>query len=188
MKLFINLGIYIALFFVLVGSLGWYLAPRDELQKAEAIVAISGGDTKARTVTAAGLYNDKWASQLIVAGAAADPDSISNADQMRHIAIEEGVPTTAIRTETTSRDTKENAIKVAETFPEPPERIILVTSPYHQRRAFYQFEAAFPDTEIINYPAYDKTWRRSLWWVTPDGWYLTLSESAKLVFINITDK
>lgn len=185
MKLIIKIILAIASFLLVVGLLGWYLAPRDELQKSEAIVAISGGDTQARTVTAANLYKQGWANQLIVAGAAADPDSISNADQMRHIAIDEGLPSTAIRTETTSRNTAENAIKVAETFLVAPERLILVTSPYHQRRAYQEFQAAFPDTEIINYPAFDQTWRRSLWWITPEGWYLTISESAKLVFNKI---
>ena len=172
-----------ALFFLVVAGLGWYLAQRDDLKKADAIVAISGGDTKARTLTAAQLYTDKWSKQLVVSGAAADPDSVSNAVQMRQIAINEGVPAEAIRTEDNSRDTKENADKVASTFTVAPKTIILVTSPYHQRRAFEQFSVAFPDTEIINYPAFDKTWRRSLWWVTPSGWYLTISESAKLLLI-----
>ena len=185
MKLIIKISLAIVSFLVVVGLLGWYLAPRDDLQKSEAIVAISGGDTESRTVTAANLYKQGWATQLIVAGAAADPDSISNADQMRHIAINQGVPSTAIRTETTSRDTAENAVKVAQTFQTSPRRLILVTSPYHQRRAYQEFQAAFPDTVIINYPAFDQTWRRSLWWITPDGWYLTLSESAKLVFNKI---
>ena len=185
MTLIIKICLAIGSFLLVVGLLGWYLAPRDDLQKSDAIVAISGGDTKSRTITAANLFKDGWANQLIVAGAAADPDSISNADQMRHIAIDQGVPSTAIRTETRSRDTAENAVKVAETFVVTPRRLILVTSPYHQRRAFQEFETAFPDTEIINYPSFDQTWRRSLWWITPDGWYLTLSESAKLVFNKI---
>jgi uncharacterized SAM-binding protein YcdF (DUF218 family) len=176
--------IFIALFFLTVAGLGWYLAPRDNLKKADAIVAISGGDTKARTETASKLYSDGWSKQLVVSGAAADPNSVSNAVQMRQIAINEGVPATAIRTENDSKDTKENADKVASTFKVAPKTIILVTSPYHQRRAYEQFEMAFPKTEIINYPAFDKTWRRSLWWVTPSGWYLTISESAKLIFIN----
>ena len=60
-----------ALFFLVVAGLGWYLAPRDDLKKADAIVAISGGDTKARTLTASHLYADKWSKQLVVSGAAA---------------------------------------------------------------------------------------------------------------------
>jgi len=188
MKILIKVGLILVVFMLVVGLLGWYLAPRDELQKADAIVAISGGDTRARTLTAADLYNDGWAPLLIVAGAAADPGSVSNAVAMRQIAIAEGdVPSSAIRTEDDSRNTEENAYNVAELFPETPKRIILVTSPYHQRRAYNRFKVALPRTEIINYPAFDQTWRRSLWWITPSGWYLTISESVKLVYISLTD-
>jgi len=188
MKFLISIGLLVVAFVLVLGGLGWYLAPRDELTKADAIVAISGGDTRARTLTAAGLYKDGWAPSLVVAGAAADPGSISNAVAMRRIAIAEGgVPSNVIRTEDDSRNTEENAYNVAETFPETPEKIILVTSPYHQRRAYNRFKVALPDTEIINYPAFDKTWRRSLWWITPEGWYLTISESVKLLYLNTTE-
>lgn len=180
--------ILVLLFLVFFGGLGlvgWYLAPNDELQQADAIIAISGGDTKARTDEASSLYLRGWAPRLIVAGAASDPESPSNATVMRRIAVSQGVPESAITVEDYSRDTNENANKVAELFAEKPAKVILVTSPYHQRRASFEFEKVLPDTEIINHSAFDQTWRRSLWWITPKGWYLTISESVKLIFLKV---
>ena len=177
--------IALVLFFLGVGVLGWYLSPRDDPEKVDAIVAISGGDTKARTDTAVILYKEGWSTRIIFAGAASDPNSPSNATVMRRIAVASGVPESSIIVEDYSRDTKENANNVANIFDTKPSSIILVTSPYHQRRAYVEFSKSLPDTKIINYPAFDQTWRRSLWWINPWGWYLTISESIKLLIISL---
>jgi len=173
------------IFLAIIVGLGWYLAPNDPLEKSDYIIAISGGDTAARADEAIELYEDGYAPLIIFAGGALDPSSPSNAAIMKRRAERAGVPSYAVSIEEASQDTAQNANNVAMLFEgeEPPERIILVTSPYHQRRAFILFEQAFPDTEIINHPAADQTWRRSLWWVDPKGWYLTISETIKTVYV-----
>lgn len=168
--------------------LGYYLAPQDELRRVDAIVAVSGGDNEARTETAVELYQSGWADQIIFSGAARDPQSPSNAEIMKREAIEMGVSKRRILTEELSQDTRDNASNVAELAKDNNiDSMILVTSPYHQRRAFIEFQNAFEGQEvtILNYSAKDQKWRRSQWWISPRGWYLTTSESLKIAFTEL---
>src|SRR5690606_33068531 len=61
-------------------------------EPADVIVAVSGGDTAARTREAIRLYHDGWAPRLVFSGAAEDKNSPSNAAVMRDIALASGVP------------------------------------------------------------------------------------------------
>lgn len=169
------LGIYALL-------ISLYLPVQDPLKKADAIIVVSGGDTKGRTMHGIDLYEKGYAPKLIFSGAAKDPASISNAKAMMVIAAARGVPTTAISLEETSRDTKENA-KSTQALAAQYKTIILVTSDYHQRRVYQEFKQAYPgDTEFINAPAKDKYWGRKSWFFTPYGWWISLTEPAKLLF------
>ncbi|MEX0932182.1 MAG: YdcF family protein [Candidatus Saccharimonadales bacterium] len=169
------------------GVLAWaahYISPQDQLEKADAIVAVSGGDSKARSDEAVELYKAGWAPQLIFSGAAADPSSESNAQAMANIAIAKGVDEADIALDEVSKNTKENAQEVSNIIKERNhEKVILVTSPYHQRRAFLEFRARLSeDISIINYPAHDNWWSRNKWWFTPQGWYLTITETPKTLW------
>jgi uncharacterized SAM-binding protein YcdF (DUF218 family) len=59
---------------------------------------------------------------------------------------------------------------------------ILVTSPYHQRRAAMLFEREFGRAALTfrNHPADDPDWDPNLWWTTDSSRSLTLLELAKL--------
>lgn len=174
-------GVIVLLVFLHVGA--QKIAAEDDLRKANAIVAISGGNTKARTLEAVRLYQNDWAPLLIFSGAAADPDAPSNAEQMREIAIENGVPPDAIVLDHFSTNTQENAAEVS-VFTEALhiDKVILVTSPYHQARASIEFEQRLEQSiEIINHPAPDIDWSPELWWSTPRGWYLTVTELPKTI-------
>lgn len=193
-KYFVGLVIFVAL--IIVG-LTAYLSPDDlrschgiitghaPCQTVDAIVAVSGGDTSARTESAIQLYKDGWAPLLIFSGAAEDKSGPSNASIMRLQAVKEGVPEGAITIEQYSETTKQNAEKTQTIFDEKGiKSIILVTSGYHQRRASLEFhKRAGGSVEILNHPdSHDKDWS-SLWWLTPRGWYLAVSEFFKtLVF------
>jgi uncharacterized SAM-binding protein YcdF (DUF218 family) len=159
-----------------------YLPVYDPLQKADAIVAVSGGDTKGRTKHAVDLYKEGYSPRLIFSGAAADPDSASNAKVMLAIAASRGVPTSDISLDENARDTKENAQESKEIIGDA-KTIILVTSDYHQRRVNREFQKVLgKDIKLINSPAKDKHWGRKSWFLTPYGWYISLTEPAKLFF------
>ncbi|HSX01902.1 MAG TPA: YdcF family protein [Candidatus Saccharimonadia bacterium] len=165
-------------------GLGFYLSPQDPLAKTDAIVAISGGETDARVDEAVRLYQDGWAPRIIFSGAALDPTGPSNAKAMADRAIAAGVPTVDITLDETSADTRQNATNVAAIVHRAGYRsITLVTSPYHQRRAYILFQRVLgPSFGIVNHSSYDQAWRRSDWWATAYSRSLTLSELQKVLY------
>jgi uncharacterized SAM-binding protein YcdF (DUF218 family) len=171
----------ISIVLVLVG-VGHWLDVSDPLAKADAIVAISG-DTGARTETAIALWNQGYAPLLIFSGGSSDPESVASAELMKRMAVAGGVPASAIVVEGTSATTEENAQHVADLMRGRGLRsAILVTSPYHQRRASMLFEREFGRASLSfrNHPADDPNWDASLWWTRDPSRSLTLIELAKL--------
>ena len=193
MKSFIS--ILLVFVFVIVG-LTVYLGPDGmkscgaepdqsvyDCQKVDAIVAISGGDTQARTEQAISLYKNGWANTLVFSGAAADKSGPSNAEAMKKQAVDEGVPASSILLDETSENTSQNATNTHELFTKHDiHSVILVTSAYHQRRAGLEFgKRAGTDIRIVNHPiAQDNQWSQ-WWWTTPSGWYLATSEFFKVM-------
>lgn len=179
------IGAVMSLFAILIGGfivfVSFYLPLQDPLQKADAIIAVSGGDTNGRTMHAIELYKEGWAPQLIFSGAAKDPESASNAKVMMSMAVAQGVPPAAIAIDEQSRDTKENA-KETRALIGDKKTVILVTSDYHQRRAHKEFQKVLgSEVKIINAPAKDKHWGRKSWFLTPYGWWISLTETVRAV-------
>ena len=99
-------GLFLAIFF----GLGFFLSPQsDPLNKADAIVVVSGGQTTTRAEKGIELYKQGLAKNIIFSGAALD-DGPSNASAMRDQAIESGVPASQILTDTDSQNTYQNAV------------------------------------------------------------------------------
>jgi len=179
---------------VLIIGLTLYLGPNDlsgcddqpsvkvGCQQADAIVAVSGGDTTARTNEAIKLYQNGWAPKLVFSGAAQDKSGPSNAAVMRRLALAAGVPESAILIEDQSTTTEENAQNTQSIFADNHiSSVILVTSAYHQRRAGLEFKADSAGISVRNHPvASDKQWS-TVWWLTPGGWYLAISEVIKIL-------
>ncbi len=182
---FIVIAILVVTFVVFFFGLGFYLSPQSHLAKSDAIVAISGGETGARVDEAVKLFREGYAPQLIFSGAALDKSGPSNAAAMERQAAIEGVPPNKITIEERAADTAQNAVNVRNIISAADyHQIILVTSPYHQRRAYITFSRAFgPGVKILNHSAIDQTWRRSKWWATPQSFALTLTELPKTLFI-----
>ncbi|MDO8335860.1 MAG: YdcF family protein [Candidatus Saccharibacteria bacterium] len=155
----------------------------DNCHSVDAIVALSGGDTKARTDEAIKLYKDGWAGKLIFSGAAQDKSGPSNAKAMMAQAIDAGVEPTNILTEELAVNTQENAANTKTLIQTNNlHRIILVTSAYHQKRASLEFQKrAGSDLVISNHPvAHDKQWHQN-WYLTPIGWWLAVGELVKIL-------
>jgi len=161
---------------------GHYLAVEDDLAKADAIVAISG-DTGARVATAVDLWKQGFAPVIVFSGAAIDPSSVSSAEIMRREAVRQGVPEGATIIEPASSDTEENATEVAKLMvTRNMHSAILVTSPFHQRRASILFARAFQPAGLVlrNYPARDPEWDPTFWWRREPLRSRTALEIAKL--------
>lgn len=167
-------------------GVGFFLAPQDKLEKSDAIVAISGGETAERTEEAVDLYKANYAPVLIFSGAARD-EGTSNAQAMKQLAINAGVPEENILVEERAQDTFQNARFVREHVADKHiESIILVTSPYHQRRAYLTFRRFLgSEVKIINHSSTDSRWRKNGWWKDEWGKSLTISELQKIILLPI---
>lgn len=184
---------------VFILSISFYLQPNNfsgckdipetsgHCQKVDAIVVVSGGDTNARTDRGIELFKNGWADVIIFSGAAQDKTGLSNAAAMRKRALQDGVAATSIYVEEYSETTEQNAENTQSIFETRGfEKVMLVTSGYHQRRAFLEFEKRSGSTQILNYPlAHDKDWN-DWWWVSPRGWWLAGGELAKIVAFYVT--
>lgn len=183
-------------FIITVLGIGAYLAPdglshcdekpsrTTDCQATDAIVAISGGDTRARTAEAIRLYKNGWADLLVFSGAAADKSGPSNAEAMMQHALNAGIPESVILLDKTSENTQQNAANATDLFVKNEiNSVILVTSAYHQRRAGLEFgQRANSSIKVVNHPIEaDNQWS-GWWWITPTGWWLALSELVKIAF------
>lgn len=160
-----------------------YPTKEQDCMSVDAIVAVSGGDTVARTDGAIELYKSGWAPRLIFSGAAADKSGPSNAEAMMRQALDEGVLAKDILLDETSETTKENADNSINIFEKNNiHSVILVTSPYHQRRAGLEFgKRAGMNVKIINHPLKEDSQWNEWWWLSPSGWWLAGGELVKIL-------
>lgn len=154
-------------------------------EPVDAIVAISGGDTNARTDEAIRLYKNGWSQTLIFSGAAEDKTGLSNAEAMKIRAIQADIPETAILLDELSETTKQNAENSKTIFSDRSiKNIILVTSGYHQRRAGLEFNKYAENVTVLNHPvSHDHDWSW-LWWTSPRGWTLAATEISKIILFH----
>lgn len=197
MKIVKIIAVVLIVFFAIVWAIGGYLTV-DDLAKcgaapstkqgcepAEAIVAVSGGDTSARAAEAITLYKNGWADLLIFSGAAADKSGPSNAKVMQQQAIDAGVDPDDISIEEISETTEQNAEKTAELFEKYSiSSAIIVTSGYHERRTMLEFSKQAPHVALRAHPvAQDSQWG-AFWWLTPTGWTLAVPEVIQSLILS----
>jgi len=103
-----------------------------------------------RTIDAARLMRDQPGVQLVISGTRGDED-VHESEVMAALAHELGVPAEAIRVETASLTTWENAERVRALDANIPARIWLVTSALHMPRALIAFRRA--GFEACSYPS-----------------------------------
>lgn len=178
----------------LIIGMSLYLQPNDfigcgdtpqpgstQCAKADAIVVVSGGDTRARTDEGIKLFQHGWANSIIFSGAAQDKSGPSNAAAMRLQAIDAGVPAASIYVEERSATTEENALNTHTILANNNfDTVILVTSGYHQRRSELEFKKENTNITVLNHPLLkDKDWS-FWWWLTPRGWWLAGGEIVKI--------
>ena len=189
-----KIAIIVGIFVALVIAIHLFLAPNSLLecsdtpseikgcQSADAIIAVSGGDTKARAQEAIDLYKNGWAPKIIFSGAAADKSGPSNAAVMRQQALDQGVTSSAILVEDQSEDTKQNAEETSAILrKQNASSAIIVTSNYHAKRTLIEFKRWAPGVEYRVKPATGDNQWSVWWWLTPYGWYLAISEIIKII-------
>jgi uncharacterized SAM-binding protein YcdF (DUF218 family) len=112
---------------------------------ADAIVVL-GGDDLTRSQRGAELFPLTGAPVIIVSG-------FGDSDAMKLLLVKAGVPESAIREESKSRHTTENAmLSIALLRKFHAKRVVIVTSWFHSRRALHCFRHYAPDMEFISRP------------------------------------
>ena len=162
--------------------------PQPAPKASDAIVVISGDEQMARFLEGVNLYQRGLGQYLVFSGAAYD-NGTSNADVMRSLAVKHGVPAGAILEESHGEDTWGNAVYTRQVLEDHGlHSAILVTSPYHARRARLTFDAAYAGSGIalMVHAAPDSQWRKLSWWQQPETRRLTFTELQKLAYILAT--
>jgi uncharacterized SAM-binding protein YcdF (DUF218 family) len=160
----IIIGIVAAYLLVFQTNLVWWAAEPLRLSAppthADAIVVFAGGvgetgkasgGTAERLDEAVALYRAGYAPYLVMSSGYVY--SFKEAQQMRDLAIQRGVPAAAIALEEQSKNTFENVTLVNAILKDHRWRsILLVSSPYHMRRATMVWHKLAPDITVTPMP------------------------------------
>ena len=163
-----------------------FLEVRDSLEPADAIVVFSGDSLFLRTIEAVSLYKKGYAKNLIFAGCAkaGGPLNQDNPFVLKRKAVAMGVPSKAILLVTGSLDTYGEIILIRKIIARKHfNKVILITSPFHQRRAYLLTKKQFRDSrvKILNYPASDPSWSPDGWWKKAKMRSLVFNEYKKIM-------
>jgi uncharacterized SAM-binding protein YcdF (DUF218 family) len=187
-----GIGLLLLLVFILVAAYvslraaGSYLVYADELEPASAIVVLSGG-TESRMHEALRLYKEGYGKVIILTetGQQTEGYEYLNSFDMRIQLLNNGVPNgNIIITDLSVNTTVDEAVAVRELLKNRQySSAIVVTDPYHTRRAAKIFHDLFGDTgiKIIVQPVRSSWYKPKTWFLSATGWKFTLSEYLKLI-------
>lgn len=154
-------GAYLVLFH---SPFVWYMAQPLRVaelpRSADAIIVFAGGVGESgkagggyqeRVKQAVDLYRGRKASHLVFSSGYMF--AFQEADVMRDLAVSHGVPHSAIILETKARNTYENVTFVKEILDQKKWRtILLISSPYHMRRALLTWGKVAPEITVVPAP------------------------------------
>jgi uncharacterized SAM-binding protein YcdF (DUF218 family) len=167
-------------------AMGAYLIISSELQPANAIVILSGGD-ESRMKEALQLYNENYAKMIILTETGQTTKGFTQlySFDMRIVLLSHGIPSGNILiTDHLVSSTLDEALAVKNLMiSQQMKSAIIVTDPYHTRRALNIFKENFTDTDIrLSIQPVQNSWYNSrTWFMKIDGWKFTILEYIKLL-------
>ena len=167
-------------------GMGAYLIISSELQPANAIIILSGGD-ESRMKEALQLYNENYAKMIILTETGQTTEGYTQlySFDMRIVLLSHGIPSgNIIITDRRVSSTRDEALAVKNLMiSQQMKSAIIVTDPYHTRRALNIFKEYFADTDIrLSIQPVQNSWYNSrTWFMKIDGWKFTLLEYIKLL-------
>ena len=181
----------VLLWLALLFAGGW-LRLVESPRNADAIIVLAG--SYERSLYAADLYQQHYAPKVYVSVPALDAGNAQiealgialpqDVEIHRQILLKKGVPAQAIMTfGQGSLSTAEEAEVLKRLFASPGLRLLVVTSPYHTRRAALILHCAFDGTGIgVTVVATPYEEFREDWWRSQDSARNTLLELAKIAY------
>ena len=139
---------------ILAKQLWDYHHMNHQMVKSDVILALGSHDLRVAE-RAAQLYLEGWAPLLVCSGGLGNLTSgiwtESEADQFAAIAVNMGVPASAILVENKSTNTGENIIftdRLLKEHGRNPHSFIVVQKPYMERRSYATFKKHWPDKNV----------------------------------------
>ncbi|MBI5847807.1 MAG: YdcF family protein [Nitrospirae bacterium] len=161
------------------------LIRKDEMKPADVIVVLAG-EQEERVLYGIKLFKDEWArkDRIIMAGGPL-VWKYTWASLMKEQAESLGIPGKKILLEDKSRSTEEDALYTKEILKKNGfKSIILVTSPYHSRRAALIFNNVLgSEFKIISAPADESWFNVNDWWKRRRDRAAVLNEFSKYVWL-----
>ena len=169
---------------------GWwanYLAGPWNDPKGEVLVVL-GSDTVKDSIGLSSYWRSVYAVRVwkqggfrtVVVSGGSNGSQPSIAEQMRDFMVSQGIPAAAIRVETESHSTRENALKSKPLLDQLGGKKVLLTSDYHMFRAYRAFRKAGIDVEPNPFP---DSLKQAASWETRWPAFLGLcTEEAKIAY------
>jgi uncharacterized SAM-binding protein YcdF (DUF218 family) len=177
-------AVLVALTAVFADGLARWLILRDPPAAADAALVLAGDPDYERTKTAVRLFSSGQVRWLILTGG--EPGPGDSALSLRQVALALGVPAERIRSEQLSHSTHQAMLAVRPILEREAIRsVIVVTSPFHERRATWAARRTLANVRVTSHPAEPSAWRPEGWWKTRRGRAIVLGEYAKLVYYGL---
>jgi len=166
----------------ILGKTGRYIYEKDDLKPADVIVVLAGEEEE-RVEYGVKLFKEGWArkNRIIMTGGPV-VGRHTCAGLMKEQAEDLGVPGKFILLADRSRSTEEDAKYTGEILKKNGYKsLILVTSPYHSKRASVIFRKMLPDVRTISAPS-EKSWLNFYdWWKRTRDRDMVLNEWSKFI-------
>ncbi len=172
----------LAALYLVLRLAGAVLIIADPLEKADAVVVLSGGNE--RLPEAARLMRERYGEWLVLTETGEIRPGVFGSDDLRAEANSLGIPSSSILiTERTVTSTRDEAVAVLHLMQERNlGSCIVVTDPFHTLRTRVIFRDIFRGSgkEIIVSPVPASWYRSRDWFLSARGWQYTLQEYFKL--------
>jgi uncharacterized SAM-binding protein YcdF (DUF218 family) len=177
----------------LLESYARWLVVDDPMRRSDAVVALSGGDGE-RLHAAIQLYRKGLAGALLIVGpdvpllkVYSGEDSLTQGEAKRRIAIRKGIPADSIILALGSTSTIEEArVTLAEARVRHWRSVLIVTDPFHTRRARATFHRVFHGSEIAlvmyHLPESRSAQKIPRWWTRESDSMAVFTETVKMIF------
>lgn len=182
----IILIILAGVFTALLQPIGNYLIIQDKPKNVDMIVTSSGADY--RTDYAIELYTQGLGSKMFFTGGYSEKNQRIEAEWSRRLALDAGAPDDSVIIDTSDViSTYQEALRLRsylDAHPEPITTIMIVTDPYHTRRAKWAYKTVFGDqlkVRMVPVP-FERTNLSKTWWKDAESLKMVWNEYVKLVF------
>ena len=159
----------------------------DDFIDSSDVILIPGGSHPQLAEKAASLYKQGMAPYILAIGHANPniPNFSSEAEYLKSIAVNLGVPSEKFLCENKASHTFENAefsFQMLKNRNIKADKIILVCKAYHSRRALFTYKYIFPaNTEFLTASVVDKHGLcKNNWFTKPDYIFKVMSEVEKI--------